>query len=171
MQLEQENQSLLNKVDNLEGIRMSSQKQLSQTEEMNKELHLEKMQLEQLLQKAEVMQEDLQEELRVLRIEQKETHEELSQVCTRRDCCCPHIDTYVLLELDSVLLDDIILPAMQKVFSLVSNKLINRDNNQNLRLPAIYQTNKNNVIQCNPKESYFTVSPFIQLGLDWSNSF
>lgn len=137
MQLEQENQSLLNKVDNLEGIRMSSQKQLSQTEEMNKELHLEKMQLEQLLQKAEVMQEDLQEELRILRIEQKEIHEELSQVCTRRDYCCPHIDTYVLLELDSVLLDDIILPAMQKVFSLVSNKLINRDNNQNLRLPAI----------------------------------
>lgn len=103
MQLEQENQSLLKKVDNLEGMRMSSQKQLNQTERMNKELHSEKMQLEQLLHKAETMQENLEEELRVLRTEQKETQEELSQVCMRADCSDPHIDTYrnVFLELDS----------------------------------------------------------------------
>ncbi|XP_053101259.1 centrosome-associated protein CEP250 isoform X3 [Hemicordylus capensis] len=78
-QLEEENQALLNKVDKLEMIRSSSQKQLNQAERTNEERHAEKMRLEQLLHEEEFLQENLQEELRVLRDEQKEMQEKLSQ--------------------------------------------------------------------------------------------
>lgn len=83
MQLEQENQTALNKVDNLERMKTSSQNQLNQTERTNEELHAEKRRLEQLLCEEEELQESLQKELAVLREEQKETHEKLSQVTVR----------------------------------------------------------------------------------------
>lgn len=78
--MEQEKQALLDKVDHLERLRTSSQKQLNQMARTNEELSADKTRLQQLLHKAEGMQESLQEELRVLRDEQKETCEKLSQV-------------------------------------------------------------------------------------------
>ncbi|KAF7238995.1 hypothetical protein EYD10_14377 [Varanus komodoensis] len=79
LKLEQENQTLLDKVDCLERVRTSSQKKLHQTEKINEELYAEKFRLEQLLQKAEELQENLKDQLRGLQDEQKETYEKLSQ--------------------------------------------------------------------------------------------
>lgn len=80
IQLEQENQALLDKVDHVERRGASLQKQLNQTERINEELSAEKFRLEELLHKAEELQESLQNELRVLTGEKEEANEKLSQV-------------------------------------------------------------------------------------------
>lgn len=80
IQLEQENQALLDKVDHMERRWASLQKQLNQAERTNEELSAEKCRLEQLLYKAEELQESLQNELRILTGEKEEANEKLSQV-------------------------------------------------------------------------------------------
>ncbi|XP_054074717.1 centrosome-associated protein CEP250-like [Rissa tridactyla] len=73
LQLEQENEALLCKVDEMERAKISAQEKLSLCERTKSELCAEKAHLEQLLKKAEEQQEELRVELGVL-AEEKEEH-------------------------------------------------------------------------------------------------
>uniref|UniRef100_A0A8D0FIH9 Rootletin-like coiled-coil domain-containing protein n=1 Tax=Strix occidentalis caurina TaxID=311401 RepID=A0A8D0FIH9_STROC len=85
LQLEQENEVLSGKVDELERVRISDQEKLNSCERTNEELNAEKAHLEQLLKKVEEQQEGLQVELRILAEEKAETQEQLSQVYRQQE--------------------------------------------------------------------------------------
>ncbi|KAM6194851.1 uncharacterized protein WM294_010587 [Sarcoramphus papa] len=85
LQLEQENEVLSGKVDEMERAKISDQEKLTLCERTNEELSAEKAHLEQLLKKAEEQQEGLQVELRILAEEKAETQEKLSQVYRQQE--------------------------------------------------------------------------------------
>ncbi|XP_050763490.1 centrosome-associated protein CEP250-like isoform X2 [Gymnogyps californianus] len=85
LQLEQENEVLSGKVDEMERAKISDQEKLTVCERTNEELSAEKAHLEQLLKKAEEHQEGLQVELRILAEEKAETQEKLSQVYRQQE--------------------------------------------------------------------------------------
>ncbi|KAM6093308.1 uncharacterized protein LJ206_006042 isoform 4-T4 [Theristicus caerulescens] len=85
LQLEQENDVLSGKVDEMERAKVSGQEKLNLCERMNEELSAEKAHLEQLLKKAEEQQEGLQVQLRILAEEKAETQEKLSQVSCQQE--------------------------------------------------------------------------------------
>ncbi|XP_053921567.1 uncharacterized protein LOC128852072 [Cuculus canorus] len=72
LQLEQENEALSRKVDEVERRKVSDQEKLQLCERMNEELSAEKAHLEQLLKKAEEQEKGLQVELTALRKEKEE---------------------------------------------------------------------------------------------------
>ncbi|KAM6113112.1 LOW QUALITY PROTEIN: centrosome-associated protein CEP250-like, partial [Pterocles gutturalis] len=85
LQLEQGNNVLSAKVDDLERARICEEEKLNLCERRNAELCAEKALLEQLLKQAEEQQEELQVELRALAAEKAETQEKLSQVSRQQE--------------------------------------------------------------------------------------
>uniref|UniRef100_A0A663NCH6 Centrosomal protein 250 n=1 Tax=Athene cunicularia TaxID=194338 RepID=A0A663NCH6_ATHCN len=85
LQLEQENEVLSGRVEELERAKISDQEKLNSCERTNEELSEEKAHLEQLLKKMEEQREGLQVELRMLAEEKAETQEQLSQVCRQQE--------------------------------------------------------------------------------------
>ncbi|KAM6113106.1 LOW QUALITY PROTEIN: uncharacterized protein FYW35_008319 [Pterocles gutturalis] len=83
--LEQGNDVLSAKLDDLEKGRICEQEKLNLCERRNAELCAEKARLEQLLKQAEEQQEELQVELRALAAEKAETQEKLSQVSRQQE--------------------------------------------------------------------------------------
>ncbi|XP_074461546.1 uncharacterized protein LOC141750420 isoform X2 [Larus michahellis] len=84
--LEQENEALLCKVDEMERAKISAQEKLSLCERTKSELCAEKGHLEQLLKKAEEQQEELRVELGVLAEEKEEAQEKLLEVRPKTWC-------------------------------------------------------------------------------------
>ncbi|KAM6054219.1 LOW QUALITY PROTEIN: uncharacterized protein VSU04_011453 [Chlamydotis macqueenii] len=85
LQLEQENEVLLGKVEEMERGKISDQEQLNLCKRRDEELCAEKAHLEQLLKEAEEQQEGLQLELGMLAEEKAETQEKLSQVYRQQE--------------------------------------------------------------------------------------
>ncbi|NXX74697.1 CP250 protein, partial [Urocolius indicus] len=85
LQLEQENEVLSDKVNEMERAKVSEQEKLNLCERTTEELHAEKAHLEQLLKKAEEQQEGLQAELTMLGKEKEETQDKLNQVSRQRE--------------------------------------------------------------------------------------
>ncbi|XP_026718022.1 centrosome-associated protein CEP250-like [Athene cunicularia] len=86
LQLEQENEVLSGRVEELERAKISDREKLNSCERTNEELSEEKAHLEQLLKKMEEQREGLQVELRMLAEEKAETQEQLSQVRPKTWC-------------------------------------------------------------------------------------
>ncbi|XP_074461024.1 uncharacterized protein LOC141750206 isoform X7 [Larus michahellis] len=85
LQLEEENDALLCKVDEMERAKISAQEKLSLCKRTTKELCAEKAHLEQLLKKAEEQQEELRVELGVLAEEKEEAQEKLLEVSRQQE--------------------------------------------------------------------------------------
>ncbi|XP_074461543.1 uncharacterized protein LOC141750418 [Larus michahellis] len=85
LQLEEENDALLCKVDEMERAKISAQEKLSLCRRTTKELCAEKAHLEQLLKKAEEQQEELRVELGVLAEEKEEAQEKLLEVSRQQE--------------------------------------------------------------------------------------
>ncbi|XP_061865406.1 centrosome-associated protein CEP250 [Colius striatus] len=85
LQLEQENEVLSGKVNEMERAKICDQEKLNLCERTTEELRAEKAHLEQLLKKAEEQQEGLQAELTMLGKEKEETQDKLNQVCRQRE--------------------------------------------------------------------------------------
>ncbi|XP_074461593.1 uncharacterized protein LOC141750444 isoform X1 [Larus michahellis] len=83
--LEEENDALLCKVDEMERAKISAQEKLSLCRRTTKELCAEKAHLEQLLKKAEEQQEELRVELGVLAEEKEEAQEKLLEVSRQQE--------------------------------------------------------------------------------------
>ncbi|KAK4812731.1 hypothetical protein QYF61_018280 [Mycteria americana] len=87
LQLEQENEVLSGKVDEMGRAKISEQEELNWYKRTNEELCAEKAHLEQLLKKAEEQQEGLRVELTLLAEEKEETQEKLSQASLWLEGC------------------------------------------------------------------------------------
>ncbi|XP_075022355.1 centrosome-associated protein CEP250-like isoform X3 [Calonectris borealis] len=85
LQLEQENEVLSAKVDEMERAKVSDQEKLNLCKRTKEELCAEKAHLEQLLRKAEEQQEGLRVELRILAEEKEEMQEKLSEVYRQQE--------------------------------------------------------------------------------------
>ncbi|KAM6378630.1 uncharacterized protein J5M81_011226 isoform 1-T1 [Pluvialis apricaria] len=80
LQLEQENEALSDKVEEMERAKICAQEKLSLCTRTTEELRAEKAQLEQLLKTAKEQQEGLRVELRILAEEKEEAQENLIEV-------------------------------------------------------------------------------------------
>ncbi|NWR76319.1 CP250 protein, partial [Centropus unirufus] len=85
LQLEQENEVLSEKVDEMAKAKISDQEKLQLCERTTEQLCAEKAHLEQLLQKAEEQEEGLRVELMGLAKEKEETQEKLHQVSRQQE--------------------------------------------------------------------------------------
>ncbi|POI34336.1 hypothetical protein CIB84_001913 [Bambusicola thoracicus] len=83
--LEQENELLSDKVNEMERAKVSEQEKVTLYKRTNEELCAEKSHLEKLLKKAEEQQEGLQMQLRILAEEKEETLEKLNQVYRQQE--------------------------------------------------------------------------------------
>ncbi|NXD15910.1 CP250 protein, partial [Nothocercus nigrocapillus] len=85
LQLEQENEVLSSKVEEMEKTKISVQEKLNLCKMTNEELCTEKAHLEQQLKKAKDQQEGLQVKLRIMAEEKEEIKEKLNQVCHQQE--------------------------------------------------------------------------------------